>query len=551
MFFFFRNEHVGTNLLNSFNAISDSIKWSYNEKYLKELESIAGHFGPVFASAIVRIYKEELNAVNAKHLGLELECEEIELNRSELIELYKEASSALKPFIAFLTISPKLVFEHYSKSYDAELFSNKLINEYIQEQLKEPDVCVLFGRFSIADCLCNPNNASNLLTTFDLSEVKTVDLFWSTIEMQMNYGKTSGKSVSSFNKAVSIMQRIAPVWTQLKISSSTSTDSDIDSIVPVEVKDPASVDDVIAAYQGNYSVVPASYPEASGIAFGLVSNFINFNKLTAARKRQVSNFLLNNRDTFNSVLADSAKIITDSIETSTAGLNTMDFNRYGENSTIVRNTASTIQSSYNRIRSADMTTKINYIVNCYLPFINKFKAKLMNDNDKYSHVLANINDGIQILGGGIYDDVQETIPSAPVVNEEVKQLPHLVEAPKLSTTDMLPFDSIYSMYGGDQEIIPVKTESMSPEDMIREIVQLQRNFNNEYVSIYRQIIKNIENIKLPSIYKETINNLYPYCKIFNDIAIKNPKTTVWISGLYGKKNRNNIYRQVVDRKSVV
>ena len=548
MFFFFKNEHVGTNLINSFNELSDSVEWSYNEKYLKEVEEIASKFGSVFASAIVRIYKENMKSADAKHLGLELDCEEIKMKRDELLEIYKEASSPVKAFLAFISLSPKLVFEHYSKKYDKDLFNAEAFNLYLKTQLVKPDVEALFGRFSIADCLCDANNCANLMTTFDLADVKTIELFWSTIEMQMNYGKTSGKTVSSFDRAVSIMQHIAPVWTQLKISSSTSTDADIDSIEATPVKTPASTDDIVAAYKGNYSVVPATYPEASGIAFGLVSNFLNFNKLSAQRKRQVSNFLLNNREAFNSILADSAKIISDSISTSTAGLGSTDFSRYGNSADLVKNTAATLQSSYSRIKNADMITKINYIVNCYIPLINKFKSKLMNNNEKYSHVLANINDGIQILGGGIYDDT-EAAPSivtetVPVVTAPTPVAPVQVSV-KTNAVDALPFESIYSLYGGVEEIVPIKTEAMSPEQMINEITSLQRNFNSEYENIYRQLIKNIENIQLPSIYKETINKLYPYCKVFNDIAIKNPKTTIWLSGLYGKKNRNGIYRQVV------
>lgn len=548
MFFFFKNEHVGTNLINSFNELSDSVEWSYNEKYLKEVEEIASKFGSVFASAIVRIYKENMKSADAKHLGLELDCEEIKMKRDELLEIYKEASSPVKAFLAFISLSPKLVFEHYSKKYDKDLFNAEAFNLYLKTQLVKPDVEALFGRFSIADCLCDANNCANLMTTFDLADVKTIELFWSTIEMQMNYGKTSGKTVSSFDRAVSIMQHIAPVWTQLKISSSTSTDADIDSIEATPVKTPASTDDIVAAYKGNYSVVPATYPEASGIAFGLVSNFLNFNKLSAQRKRQVSNFLLNNREAFNSILADSAKIISDSISTSTAGLGSTDFSRYGTSADLVKNTAATLQSSYSRIKNADMITKINYIVNCYIPLINKFKSKLMNNNEKYSHVLANINDGIQILGGGIYDDT-EAAPSivtetVPVVTAPTPVAPVQVSV-KTNAVDALPFESIYSLYGGVEEIVPIKTEAMSPEQMINEITSLQRNFNSEYENIYRQLIKNIENIQLPSIYKETINKLYPYCKVFNDIAIKNPKTTIWLSGLYGKKNRNGIYRQVV------
>lgn len=542
MFFFFRNEHVGSNLLNSFNNLADTVSWTESSKNSKEVEEIASKFGPIFASAMKKIYSEHLKSVDAKHLGLELECEKIELGHDKLVEIYNEASSNIKGFLAFMFLSPKLVYEHYSKKYAEGVFDAELFNQYLKTQLIKPDVEALFGKFSIADCLTDGNLCSNLLTTFELSDVKTIELFWSTIDIQMNYGKTTGKTVSSFDRAVSIMQRIAPVWTQLKISSSTSPESDIDSIEATPVDTEASTDDIVAAYQGNYSVVPSNYPSASGIAFGLVSNFVNFNKLSPERKRQVSNFLLNNRSKFNSVLADSAKIISDSIETSTSGLVGTDFNRYGENSANVRRAASTIQSSYGRIKNADMTTKINYIVNCYLPFINKFKAKLMNDNEKYSHVLANINDGLQILGGGIYDDVDAT-PVEPAVVERKEEEIH--EPVVIDTAEAVPFDSIYSLYGGVQEVIPVKTESMSAEEMVKEIVQLQKDFNRSYEELYRRLIKNIESIQLPSIYKESINTLYPYCKVFNDVAIKNPKTTVWISGLYGKKNRNNIYTQVV------
>lgn len=533
-FLFFKKECFCTNLLNSFNNLADYIEWKYDKKYVKEVEEIALKVGPVFASVIVKIYVDQLKSVDAKHLGLENECEDVKIEKKEFTKLYKEASSEVKPFLAFISLSPKLVFEHYSKLYEEGVMGAGAFNEYLKIKLVKPDVECLLGDFSIIHCLTDANVCSNLLTTLDLSNVVTSDLFWSTIDIQISYGKTTGKTVSSFDNAVSVMQRIAPVWTQLKISSSTSPETDIESINATPVDEEASVDSIMSAYQGNYSVVPSGYPRASGIAYGLVSNFVNFNKLSNDRKLQVSNFLLNNRSKFNSVLADSAKIIAESIESSSNGMDGVDFTKFGVNSANIQKTANVIKMSYGKIKNADMTTKINYIVNCYLPLINKFKSKLMSDREKYSHVLASLNDGLQILGGGIYDDVDVTPVTEPA------QPPVQMDA-----SEAVPFDSIYSMFGGAEEIIQVKTESMSPESMIKEITQLQRDFNHQYEEIYRQIIKNIENIKLPSIYKESINKLYPYCKVFNDIAIKNPKTSIWISGLYGKKNRNGIYTQVV------
>ena len=78
----------------------------------------------------------------------------------------------------------------------------------------------------------------------------------------------------------------------------------------------------------------------------------------------------------------------------------------------------------------------------------------------------------------------------------------------------------------------------------------QEDFNKKYEELYKELTKHLNAIELTNIYKTQMNKIYPICKLFKDLAIKNPKTAVYISGYYGKKNRNNVYRNIVHQAVV-
>lgn len=545
----FQRSFVGTNILNSFNNLIDGIEWS-KDISIDEVKKFAED---VHCELIVRIFNEKLTAFDSKNIAIENTSTYEIVDREMFMKIYDSLSPSMKKFAEFLFASPKLIYKHYVEKIKDEIIDSHF-SFYLNENMKNIDVECIYGPYSIIDCIVNPSVSSSILTEINNEEISNGDLFWSHVDLVLSYGKTTGNSITTFNKAYEILQRISPIWNQLKVSSQTMSDDEVEINVPVTDGNEANdVDTVIKAFQGNYSVIPSTYPMAKGVCFGLVSNFINFNKLDKDRKLQVSNYLLNNRPKFNEILQVSCKIVSDSIARDCEKMSEIDFTKYSvqdiskigyndENDEITKNVAMRIRKSFAQVRDGNVMQKMNYISSCFIPLMNKFRSEIMNKySTNSSRIFEKINNDMQIFGGSIYEEKGdvEVIPEKETVVVEKVEPVHLFS---IAASD---FDDIFSMNGGDYIDIR-RNEEYSPEQMIRDIEQAQRNFNKSYVEIYRELIKAIENVKIGNVYKQTMNKLYPLCRVFDDIAIKKPETTIYLSGLYGKDNRNSAYRQVVD-----
>ena len=539
IFNFFRSSFVQTNLLNSFNSLINSIKWKFDNEKINEVEEFGSKFGNDFKDSLINIYSRKLKSADAKELALSKSSGKLNISREEFFKLYDAITDEnIKQFISFMFASPKLIYEKYSKEYEQDnLFGNELFDTYLKIKVETDDLRdVLFDKFSIADCFLNPNVNSNILTTFDVEKISNADLFWSTIELNMEYGKVTGNNnqITSFERSIEIMKMIAPVWNQLKVSSEFGSESE--NISNVTVNKQPNLDQVISVYRGNYYDVPNDYPRANEIAYNLISNYANFNKLSNSRKLQVSNYLINNRSVFNNALAQSAKIISDLIESECENPESIDFG----NNKFAAKAFSKIRNSYSSIKSYNLKTKINFIVSFYLPMINSYQSKLMNSKTRFSKVnskILNIDSSVPETDDDYYDDeYYDDYYDDEYYEPEQKKSPNYYP----DSTSKL------NMYGGVNELINLKIEQMTEDELVNELGNAQKEFNKKYEELYREMVRNIGNITLPSIYKEQVSNLYPYCKLFDDIAIKNPKTSYRISGYYSKNSVNAGYRKLIN-----
>lgn len=544
IFNFFRETFIQSNLLNSFNSLINSIKWKFNKENIDEIEEFGDHFNEDFKDILIYVYSNKLKSSDIKEYALSKTCNKFEMKREDFMKIYKDLSNDVKSFISFMFASPKLIYEKYSKIYEEEnLFGNELFDTFLKIKLETDKLDdVVFGNFSIADCFLNPNVNSNILTTFDIEKISNAELFWSTIELNMEYGKVSGQynnQITSFARAIEIMKMISPAWTQLRVSSETGSESD--KIMNQEVNYPADINQVISVYRGNYNEVPNDYPQATGIAYNLISNFANFNKLSNERKMQVSNYLINNRSSFNNALAQSAKIITDVIERECDNPEMIEF---GDNKLAFK-VFNKIRNNYSMIKSYNLKTKINFIIGFYLPTINSYQSKLMNSKVQYVRVNS------EMLNIDSIDSINENDKYEIDEIDQIDEIGHISKKnPKEDSKTNISYQQLddlrkIQMYGGVNELINLKVEKMTEDELIKETTKLQMDFNKKYEELYREMVKNISNIELPSVYKEQINNLYPYCKLFDNIAIKKAKTAYRISGLYAKNSVNTGYRKMV------
>ena len=540
IFNFFRSSFVQTNLLNSFNSLINSIKWKFDNEKINEVEEFGSKFGNDFKDSLINIYSHKLKSADAKELALSKSSGKLNISREEFFKLFDAITDEnIKQFISFMFASPKLIYEKYSKEYEQEnLFGNELFDTYLKIKVETDDLRdVLFDKFSIADCFLNPNVNSNILTTFDVEKISNADLFWSTIELNMEYGKVTGNNnqITSFERSIEIMKMIAPVWNQLKVSSEFGSESE--NISNVTVNKQPNLDQVISVYRGNYYDVPNDYPQANEIAYNLISNYANFNKLSNSRKLQVSNYLINNRSVFNNALAQSAKIISDLIESECENPESIDF---GNNKFAVK-AFNKIRNSYSSIKSYNLKTKINFIVSFYLPMINSYQSKLMNSKTRFSKVNSKILNIDSSVPETDYDDYYDDDYYDDYYDDEYYE-PEQKKSPNYYPDST----SKLNMYGGVNELINLKIEQMTEDELVNELGNAQKEFNKKYEELYREMVRNIGNITLPSIYKEQVSNLYPYCKLFDDIAIKNPKTSYRISGYYSKNSVNAGYRKLIN-----
>ena len=320
----FKNEFVSASILDSFNKLYDTVSWD-NKADFAAFTLVPKLGDAKLVETLLYIYENKLSAYHCKEYALvHEEVGSFTISKDEFMRIYPTVSEAEQAFLNFLLISPKLVFEHYSKEYSTSIIPD-CFTLYLDTKLHHPAVSALYGMLSLIDVMTDPSIVNSMGTSLQCEDINNAEIFWNQIEI-INFGKVGGKQkISSFNQAFRVMQRLAPVWSQLKVSSDTMDEDDYGC---VPVKTTPNVEEVVGVYQGNYALVPTTYPASAKICLGLVSNFPNFNRLSKQRKLQVSNYLLNNRAVFNEAISDSCKIITDSIARDCDNMNGLDFSSF-------------------------------------------------------------------------------------------------------------------------------------------------------------------------------------------------------------------------------
>ena len=355
------------------------------------------------------------------------------------------------------------------------------------------------------------------------------------------FSKLTGTgSIYNFEQAFRLVRKIAPVWEQLRVSSVTKNERELKFINRVTPS--KNIQEVFNVFAGDYELVPKTYTKASGNAFGFISNPAKFNTLSADRKLQVSNYLLNNREQFNKHLALSCKLITDTVEkeftkgTNIDGFLPKELSKIGYKSgdSHFSTIAELIKQSYKDIATAPINAKVNWVARTYIPIMNKLMYETISEHgmSTASHIFNSFkNNGFNIMGGSLND------VTTPGSFKEIYE-----------NKPTLKFERIF--IGGETNVIKTSHNTMSSKQYLVQMIEGQEEFNKKYEEIYRELIKCLNDIQLTNVYKTQMNKLYPICKLFKDIAIKDPRTTVYISGFYGKKNRNSVYREIVHQAVV-
>ena len=536
-FVFFVQEAQGVNLLSSFSRLYDRL--SFNPSLVKKnlLPS-----SKIFDD----ILKCEVDPIQIRRLVLaeKKPYPQLGLTKDELSKFYLTITDdETRKFIEYVFVAP---FDYY-KSKLNELkkigtFGEEALGQFIRENPR-PNVSSLFGKYSLFAYLTNPLIIDNLYTPLKLDGVESIDMFETTIDLLTHFAQTTGgKKSLNFEDSLRFVKRIAPIWDSLKMASSNQDPEENDFAVDDPSNHVPTPDEIASIYAGNYSLVPSNYEKAKGFAYGLVANSINFNSLSKDRKLQVSNYLLNNKQAFNANLSNACITIANEIE------RCMDSNiklakglLNDSVSKQLNRCSNSLFSAYESVRGASTANKLNFIIRAFIPLTNAFASRISAEfgHDEANNIYSKLNSAnLNIFSSSNSSDfIGGDIAPKP----EVKYVTKIVEKPVYIQAPKSPYDFLK---GGDEPFVSgIHVEKA--ENIIRKMVETQRQFNNSFASVYRKLISDINTINFGDIYKDRLNTYYAIPTILNSITINNPKSTIYISGLYGKHNYNSIYSEVL------
>lgn len=533
---FIARESIGKSLLVSFTGVYKHIGYDSKKVLIDTLPK-----NKLFED----ILKCEVNPISIRRLVVGNEpYTPIDKSNEELISLYESIEDIeTKHFFEYIFVSP---IEYYkvkiSEIEKMGVYSDMIIEQYIAEH-PEVKASMLLGKYSLYSYLTNPHIVDNLFTPINVDGISSISTLESTLDIMTKYSSTKGKSSMNLSESINFIKRITPIWDSLKMASSTQDPEESSYMIEDKSSTPTP-EEISAIFAGNYSMVPNDFTPSKGNAYGLVSSIINFNKLSNDRKLQVSNYLMNNRHKFNMCLTDACNTIIAELEKSidsNARLSSGAFNqKMTEN---LNRCIKSLYSAYETVRGGNMNNKLNFIMKALLPLTNTFSSRLMNECGEYSmgKITSLLNGAnLSIFGqsmsmiGGDEEEKPVEKTTEPVEIEVIKVIEVPVEQSR----------SPYEFIGGDS-ILSSGVKIVKAEAVLKEMVNTQTNFNNKFSTLYRKLITDINGVEFNDIFKDKVNIYYAIPTILNSITINDSKSTIYISGLYGKHNYNSIYSETL------
>lgn len=400
-------------------------------------------------------------------------------------------------------------------------------------------------------------------------------------------------------KATRYFNYISPIWNRMAAAVSLRT-SAIRTPTLAELSGGAATDDlsVVRAFCGDYSAVGAEEQESqNGVELGLISNFNAFAELPASRKRQVAHYLLRTKPQFNNIMLRSAKTILAAFDSK--AINAQNFLResksvrafspFGynaENEATIEaetcdfmNKLSAQYDSWNKPYSKSsrptVSQAVSFVSNNFIPMLNQFKQRCQlkfgaSRATNYFNKFANSNsfsflaedepadaDSFTMEGGKRRKRKAEPESTEPLPSSSVSSVPVPASAPSFDTeySSSLPLQRIITNAESDFTMIDDETPDdadfesrmdggkdapTSSSTLFDSLVNGQRRYNEAFVDAYRSLIKAVQGVTVDTSNISTVA-VQSVCQAIQNIAIKAPETSVYISGYYGSKNYNRIY----------
>lgn len=506
-----------------------------------------------------------------------------------LNDVFKSAhSEQIKRYILFLTVPIENIFNQSSEKFSELNIYNGAFYQYIVEYIKKYISKKLVANqldkhsmFCLVSFICQNDDSTEALPAklkyinidMEYSKCDSFNDIWE--QLLNNYdalhaNKTTGFNLNgSFENSVKLFSYITPIWDNLS-ATFTLRNNPLPNISTSIRGGSTSVvhdSDLIKIYAGDYSLVPENQELAKSVNIDVVSNFNTFNQLSNKRKLQVSNFLLNNRKRFNTVLSEAAQIIVNGLKsnledaTIKAAVNNTSIPTHARNigfnlnSRITEDIVKFAQKLKTVFDSQNIKTfdnAINFIVHSYIPLLNQFENKCMH---KYG-----ISESKSVLSKYAMNNVLKIIGVSTLIDTDVNSS-RINSSNKLksvggwnvNTTTPMRANTTTPTVIESQHVDDVEQNSSrmqggesTTEKLISALINGQIKFNKGYEEIYRRLISELNSVNITNVHDHTYVKLYSVINQFESIAIRSNKTTSYISGYYGAKNYNRLYTKCVD-----
>lgn len=566
------------NSVFKFNKITESEK--------NELSVLLNDYcnDKVFISFINKLFNEHNSAYDFKSI-IQMSAEFPKIStksaQSVLNDVFKATQNLnIKHYILFLTVSVEKLYKEVSEKFSKLNLYNGLfyqyfmqyINIYVKENIIANSINI-HNKFCLLSFICQhdedkssiPGKNKYFNIAIDYSKCNCFKDVWKQIVNNydaLSPSKTQGFNLNgSFVNSVKIFTYIAPMWDNL--SATFALRNKTLPLVQNGMSGGNSVSDsdVVKIFAGDYSLVPTNQPFAKSVNVDVISNFDTFNQLSNNRKLQTSHFLITNRKRFNDILSEATQIVVNGLKFKLDDSNivtafensqyapihakNIGFNdkndMFDDSLTFIKK----LKSSFDATDVKTYDQAINFIVHSYIPLLNQFENRCIHKygafesksilskyaTDKVLNVigissLIDTSFNTSLMGGRTQSPkIIEKRVEVPVIKEVIKEVPVAKEN-----------DTSYDQIEG----------GTSSEDLIKALIEGQKQFNKSYEVIYRKLISALNSVTISDVQSHTFSKLYSICNQFNSIAIKSNKTTSYISGYYGAKNYNRLYTICVE-----
>lgn len=570
------------NSVFKFNKITESEK--------NELSVLLNDYcnDKVFISFINKLFSEHNSAYDFKSI-IQMSAEFPKIStasaQSVLNDVFKATpSSNIKRYVLFLTISVEKLYKEATEKFSKLNLYNGLfyqyfmqyIDIYVKENLIANSINI-HDKFCLLSFICQydedkssiPGKIQYFNVVINYSKCDDFKDIWKQIVTNydvLSPSKTQGFNLNgSFVNSVKIFTYIAPTWDNL--SATFALRNKTLPLIQNGMSGGNSVSDsdVVKIFAGDYTLVPNNQPYAKSVNVDVISNFNTFNQLSNNRKLQTSHFLITNRKRFNDILSEATQIVVNGLKFKLDDSNivaafensqyapihakNIGFNNKNDMLDDSLTFVKKLKSSFDATDVKTYDQAINFIIHSYIPLLNQFENRCIHKygafesksilskyaTDKVLNVigissLIDTSFNTSLMGGKSRSPkIIEKRVEVPVIKEVIKEVPVAKENNIINDTS---YDQIE---GGT-----------SSEDLIKALIEGQKQFNKSYEAIYRKLISALNSVTISDVQSHTFSKLYSVCNQFNSIAIKSNKTTSYISGYYGAKNYNRLYTLCVE-----